>query len=68
VTAVVHMTRVHATVDADTFFPVLDAADWEEISREDHPADERHAYGYSFLTLRRTRRADRAALIQRSDV
>jgi dihydrofolate reductase len=68
VTAVVHMTRVRATVAADTFFPALDAADWEEISREDHPADERHAYGYSFLTLLRTRRAERAPVIQRSDV
>ena len=48
-----HLTRVHATVGADTFFPVIDAAQWEEISREDCPADERHAYPYSFVTLRR---------------
>ena len=51
----VHLTRVHATVGADTFFPPLDAADWEEIAREDHPADERHAHAYSFVTLRRAR-------------
>jgi dihydrofolate reductase len=50
-----HVTRVHATVGADTFFPVIDAADWEEISREECPADERHAYPYSFVTLRRAR-------------
>jgi dihydrofolate reductase len=48
-----HLTRVHATVGADTFFPVIDAAQWEEISREDCAADERHAYPYSFVTLRR---------------
>jgi dihydrofolate reductase len=48
-----HLTRVDATVGADTFFPVIDAAQWEEISREDCPADERHAYPYSFVTLRR---------------
>jgi dihydrofolate reductase len=48
-----HLTRVHATVGADTFFPVIDAAQWEEVSREDCPADERHAYPYSFVTLRR---------------
>ena len=48
-----HLTRVHATVGADTFFPAIDAAQWEEISREDCPADERHAYPYSFVTLRR---------------
>jgi len=68
VTGLVHLTKVHATVDADTFFPALDAADWEQIAREDHPADERHAYGYSFLTLRNARRGSPDPLIQQSDV
>lgn len=54
--AVVHLTRVHASVEADTFFPPLDAADWEEIAREDRAADARHAHAYSFLTLRRVAR------------
>jgi dihydrofolate reductase len=48
-----HMTRVHADVGADTFFPALDAADWEEVSREERPADERHAYAVSYVTLLR---------------
>jgi dihydrofolate reductase len=50
---VVHLTRVHASVQADTFFPVLDAGEWEEVAREDRPADDRHAHAYSFLTLKR---------------
>jgi dihydrofolate reductase len=54
--AVVHLTRVHASVQADTFFPALDAAEWEEVAREDRPADERHAHPYSFLTLHRVNR------------
>jgi dihydrofolate reductase len=49
----IHLTRVHATVPADTFFPELEPSQWHEVSREDHPADERHAYAYSFLELRR---------------
>jgi dihydrofolate reductase len=53
---VVHLTRVHGTVQADTFFPLLDAAEWEEVAREDRPADDRHAYPYSFLTLHRVNR------------
>ena len=53
---VVRLTRVHASVQADTFFPPLDVAEWEEIAREDYPADDRHAYAYSFLTLRRISR------------
>ena len=68
VTRLVHLTKVHATVEADTFFPALDAADWKEIAREDHPADERHAYGYSFVTLRRARSVHPARVVQRSDV
>jgi dihydrofolate reductase len=52
---VVHLTRVHATVGADTFFPALDAAAWEEVAREDCAQDARHAHPYSFITLRRSR-------------
>lgn len=51
----IHLTRVHASVMADTFLPVLDAGEWEEVAREDRAADERHAHAYSFLTLRRVR-------------
>jgi dihydrofolate reductase len=52
---VVHLTRVHATVEADTFLPALDPSDWKEVSSERHEADERHAHPYSFVTLRRIR-------------
>jgi dihydrofolate reductase len=50
---VIHRTQVHATVAADTYFPALDAAAWEEVARQDHPADDRHVFSYSFLELRR---------------
>jgi dihydrofolate reductase len=50
---VIHLTRVHATVEADTHFPRLEAGEWEEVAREDRAADERHAHALSFLTLRR---------------
>jgi len=33
--------------EADTFFPPYD--DWQEESREDHPADDRHDFPYSFV-------------------
>jgi len=56
---VVHLTRVHGSVEADTFFPPLDPAQWEEIAREDLPADERHAHATSFVTLRRVGAAHR---------
>lgn len=51
------LTRVHATLPGDTFFPRVNLAEWRLVSQEDHPADERHAYSFSFLTYDRTRGA-----------
>lgn len=51
---VLHLTLLHASFpDADTFFPVFNVEEWQEISREDHSADERNPYPYSFVKLRR---------------
>ena len=47
------LTRIHANIEGDTFFPKLDPAAWREVERAEHPADERHAYAMSFLTLDR---------------
>lgn len=42
------LTEVDNTPErADTFFPAYDG--WREEKREDHTADERHAYGYAFV-------------------
>lgn len=49
----VELTQVHAIVEGDTVFPTLPSADWKEISRTDHPADERNQYPTSFVTLQR---------------
>lgn len=49
----IYLTRVHASFDADTFFPVLDIADWKEITRAKYAADEPNPYAYSFITLER---------------
>lgn len=48
-----YLTRVHAQVDGDTRLPEYDADQFIETQREDHGADERHAYAYSFITLQR---------------
>ena len=46
-----YLTKVHHTFEADTFFPMLEAKDWEVIIREDHQKDEKHAYDYSFIIM-----------------
>ncbi len=48
IAATIFMTRVHAVLDGDTFFPVIDEQHWELVSNEDFPSDEKHAYAYSF--------------------
>jgi dihydrofolate reductase len=43
------LTEIDDTPDkADTFFPDYTAG-WQEEWREDHPADDRHAYPYAFV-------------------
>ncbi len=49
-----HLTRVHARPVGDVYFPELAVAQWREIDRVEHAADERHAYAMSFVTLQRT--------------
>lgn len=49
--SVIHLTQVHARVEADTFFPVIEPGEWQETHREPHPADAAHAYPFSFVTL-----------------
>ena len=33
----IELTRVHASFDADTFFPKIDASVWKEVNKEFHP-------------------------------
>jgi dihydrofolate reductase len=49
----IYLTKVHHEFDADTFFPMLDAKDWEVTFEEDHFKDEKHQYDYSFVILDR---------------
>lgn len=49
-----YLTLLHATFpDADTFFPTIEASQWEEVSRDAHPADERNPFSYTFITAKR---------------
>ena len=44
----IYITRVHADLQGDTFFPVIDENKWKLTSNQDFEADEKHAYSYSF--------------------
>ena len=42
-------TRVHGHSGGDVHFPRVDWPHWREISREAHPADERHAHAFTIF-------------------
>lgn len=57
----IYLTQVHASVSGDVYFPAYQPhcdghgslTQWREIERSSHPADSRHAYSMSFVTLER---------------
>ncbi len=48
-----YLTRVHAEVEGDVFFPEIDAESWRLVSEERHEIDERHRHAFSFLVYDR---------------
>jgi dihydrofolate reductase len=53
-TDVIYLTRVHAEIPGDTYFPDIVWDDWMEVESEYHPTDDRHAFAFTFLKLTRT--------------
>tara|TARA_R110002096_G_scaffold136909_7_gene289853 strand:+ start:37042 stop:37533 length:492 start_codon:yes stop_codon:yes gene_type:complete len=44
----IYLTRVHTSIEGDTFFPEINKSQWKLISEDHHPKDERHIYDFSF--------------------
>ncbi|GAA4031349.1 dihydrofolate reductase [Flavobacterium cheonhonense] len=47
------LTKVHATFEADTYFPEVDLSEWQLVFEEYHPKDERHDFAFTFQTYLR---------------
>jgi dihydrofolate reductase len=47
-----YITWIHAEFEGDAFFPEI-GEEWKESWREEHPADDSHAYPYSFVRYER---------------
>jgi dihydrofolate reductase len=45
----VYWTEVKANVEGDVIMPALDRSQWTEVWREEHAADEKHAYPFAFV-------------------
>lgn len=50
---IIELTRVHESFEADAFFPEINRNEWELISEEYHPTDEKHKVDFSFQTFAR---------------
>jgi len=50
-----YLTRVHADVDGDVRLPGIDVGGWKLSNAERHPADERHAFDFTFEQWERRR-------------
>ena len=53
-----YLTEVHGAVAeqagaSDVFFPPIDPDQWREVYRENHPADDRHPFPFTWLILER---------------
>lgn len=49
----IYLTRVQAEIDGDAFLPDFAAAEWREVTNEQHAADASNDYDYVFMTLER---------------
>ena len=50
---ILYLTYIHQNFEGDTFFPEVNPSEWKEIKREDHKADDKNTYDYSFVILER---------------
>ena len=44
----IYLTKVHTSIEGDTFFPELETEKWNLLSNKDFKSDEKHAFDYSF--------------------
>ncbi len=51
---IIYLTRVHATIQGDIFFPKIDMKSWNTINKKFHQKDQNHKYAFTFLKLQKT--------------
>ena len=48
---IIYLTRIHATINGDTFFPKLDMKRWKKTSEKVHQKDNKHKFAFTFFTF-----------------
>ena len=46
---VMYITRIHANIKGDTFFPKINMHDWKKTSELFHPKDINHKYDFTYF-------------------
>jgi dihydrofolate reductase len=44
----IYLTRVHATIEGDTFYPEIKKDQWKLVDAQSFPSDDKHNYAYTF--------------------
>ena len=48
-----YLTEIKSTIEGDTYFPIFDTTQWQEISRKPHDIDDRHEHAFDFVIYQR---------------
>ena len=48
---IIYLTRIHANIKGDTFFPKLNMTNWKIIDEKRHEKDNEHKFAFTFYTL-----------------
>jgi dihydrofolate reductase len=56
----IHMTRVHATIEGDAFFPGLDPDEWRTVMSQAFRATRHQPLAFTFETIERHNALNRA--------
>ncbi len=51
----IYLTRIHAAIDGNVFFPSLNMNEWKEETVQHFKADEKNKFDYSFIVLSRNK-------------
>lgn len=49
----IYLTRIHANIEGDTFYPAPDFTNWKQLSIDRRKADAKNPYDYDFIIYER---------------
>tara|TARA_B100001250_G_scaffold39138_1_gene31159 strand:- start:20 stop:538 length:519 start_codon:yes stop_codon:yes gene_type:complete len=52
---IIYLTKIHAKIEGDTFFPKLNLQNWKTVSRKFNKRDLYHKYDYTFIIFETTK-------------